>query len=530
MGRSNRKSRREQSRRIRDTVQIDGKRLKDLRIELGWSQNELMLQVDLGSDKILGNGYIGSIEQGRKTEGERKYIEAIEAALMKRCAERGVTYRSFRNGPHCPKQEAGQVSQPLITPRSPAPHDPIAAETHGALDQSLLTGSPDKSDQQRDREYVALARDGLFEAALQCAREGVRRALPYRPSRTLVHWATRLAAAYRAMGQLVEATQWYSRASGYCADALANADDASLQCQAIRIQFGQIMVDVFHSRGRTADAYSAYSTMIDDIDRLAELPLSAHLHRTVSNGRLHVQRQQAEMLRMMGAYGQALRLIRTVRDQYQPSDVEPRRYATLGEADTLRLLGRLDKALALYDGVIDEATHRGLDGLRSAALWRRASAHQARGAPKDAWRDIGEMRRHDMQYLRFAELYRLLSVASGVVEDHDTALRALEQAVSYSQMSRTFLTLEYAHMCLCKGELLRTVGNIEQSRHWFGLAHDTYLSTQCTWGIVRSWLGMKLTGHEIEFPTLDHQVEGCDAAIIGRRRTVPCGQLSAGLP
>jgi transcriptional regulator with XRE-family HTH domain len=87
--------RRKVARRVRDGVPIDRKALRDLRVRLNVSQNDLMMRADKEGDDIIGEGYISTLErEGGKRD--RKKVEAIEKALQKLCDETGVTYRTIR--------------------------------------------------------------------------------------------------------------------------------------------------------------------------------------------------------------------------------------------------------------------------------------------------------------------------------------------------------------------------------------------------------------------------------------------------
>src|SRR5207248_8850773 len=128
-------------------------------------------------------------------------------------------------------------------------------------------------------------------------------------------------------------------------------------------RFGQIMVDDYLIRASYAGAYAQHEQLLADAKNISEGLAGKFRAADISVRRSHVRRQQAEMLRYMGRYGEALTLITEVLAEYPPAAFEPACYGRLSRADSLRLLGRTNEALAVYRELEELARGRSLVGL-----------------------------------------------------------------------------------------------------------------------------------------------------------------------
>jgi tetratricopeptide (TPR) repeat protein len=298
------------------------------------------------------------------------------------------------------------------------------------------------------------------------------------------------------------------------------------------------MVDTFMLRGELRRAYDLHGELLTIADSLLEMTHSAETLRGISVCKLHIERQQAEMMRLLGKYTQALDMIRGTKGAYHESEIEARYYSLLSEADSLRLLGSADKALTIYEDLEKTADNRRLDGLMCSTLWRKAGALQACGRIPESWgcqTKMSALRRQNATRFRFATIYGLLSRASGAVEDQDQAMRAVEEAVSIGNLSPTNLSLEYAHACLCRAELLRSRDDSnDQALVWFQKSWDVYSRTECAWGCVRAFIGRVLCGGAMTLPpTMSNILEGLDKVVYEEYMAgapILHGRLSMNLP
>jgi tetratricopeptide (TPR) repeat protein len=392
--------------------------------------------------------------------------------------------------------------------------------------------------EQKEKEYMALCRGGRYDAATTCALQAMRKT-PADDFRRLTHWADRTADAYRASGDVLNASKWYTEASKRSAMALlASPGDVELLLQSGRVRFGSIMVDTFLLRGELRRAYDLHGELLTIADSLVPNEHSAETVRSVAICRLHIERQQAEMMRLLGNYTRSLDMIRKVKEAYHESEIEARYYSLLSEADSLRLLGNADTALEIYEELERTADNRKLDGLMCSTLWRKAGVLQADGRLPEAWKcqtRLLALRRQNATRFRFATIYGLLSRASGIVEDYNQAMSAVEEAVSVGSLSPSHLSLEYAHACLCRAELLRARGNCnDQALVWFQKAWGVYSRTECAWGCVRAFIGRVLCGGAMTLPpTMSNILEGLDKVVYEEYMAgapILHGRLSMNLP
>lgn len=389
-----------------------------------------------------------------------------------------------------------------------------------------------------ERDYVALARDGRYDSAASLAKRAVAGAEAAEDNRLTAHWADRVADSYRAIGLLREASAFYAMSWSKAQAALAQSpDDMSLRYQVGKTRFGQIMVDDYLMRGAFSEAYSRHAQLMRDVDSLLHDVASETLRADIRHRRIHIRRQQAEMLRYLGRYGEALKVIREVLSDYPASAHEPRSYAHLSEADSLRLQGNTKTASAIYAEVETTARERHLDGLLGAVLWRKACLLQlddGDGQFENCLNEVAQLADDHPERYRFMVIYALLLRASGEVADAKTATGALKKAEKFGPLRPDYLVAEYAHVALCRGELLRQISGMADALPWFQKAFDCYSRMECRWGMVRAWIGVRLAGGDADFPgNVKRTLEGTDAKLFQRferSREIEPGSLSMNIP
>jgi tetratricopeptide (TPR) repeat protein len=435
---------------------------------------------------------------------------------------------------------------PPRPPESAPPKPPDGVESNSPTDNNsrssvLPTTSTDTAnDEHLERRYVALARDGLYDDAALLAQNALKRLGDGHNQKAMAHWADRVADAYRCSGKLRQASSFYAKSWSYAQQALEKSpDDEQLRYQEAKTRFGQIMVDDFLIRGAFSEAYLRHSQLLNDAKSLIADVKSAPLKADIILRSTHVKRQQAEMLRLQGRYEESVTKIREVLAEYPESAFEPRNYARLSEADSLRLKGQAKEALPIYDALEKLASERRQDGFLGAVLWRKTGALQCENNLNEpelasCLTQLESIAESQAERYRFVAIYSLLACAAGRIPDADRANRALQKAEEFGPLSRDYLRTEYAHLALCRGELFRTAGKIDEANAWFSKAFECYIKMTVRWGVVRSWIGLQLTGKKVEFPKLDgHTPEGLDSTLLSRfskGENMPRGILSANLP
>lgn len=413
----------------------------------------------------------------------------------------------------------------------------LLAEWSHSFSDRVVTNLDSTESGERDRRYLALSRDGLYDASVKLALCSLSQAELLKNMRMMAHWSDRAADAYRTIGRLHEASSYYGRAWSYVQEALLETPtDFDLRYQSLKTKFGQIMVDDYLVRNAFPEAYSRQTRLLQEADSLfAVAPI--HLRSEIRVRRIHIKRQQSEMLRYMGRYERALKLIREVLTEYPSSAYEPIYYARLSEADSLRLLGFDSTALSIYSDLEQIAFDRELSGLLGSVLWRKSCVFQSMNLEderKDCLERLETLSAKNVVRYRFMTIYMLLAQASGCVADEAIAKGHLRKVKSFGPVTPNYLTGEYAHAALCRGELLRKEHRMLEACREFRNAFDCYVQMECRWGTVRAWIGLCLTGGRTALPRkLKRSLEGADKRLLKKFETegaIPLGILSANIP
>jgi tetratricopeptide (TPR) repeat protein len=432
-------------------------------------------------------------------------------------------------------QLRGSQARPT-TSQKPLPHSEPAASVEPAnLTHSVHDPQWSKHE---DKDYQALTRDGRYDTAAALAEGALVQAQASGDERLVAHWADRVAAAYRTIGFLRKASAFYGFAWFTAQRALEHSpDDLHLRYQAGKTRFGSIMVDDYLMRGAFAEALRRHGNLLKDADVLLDAMDSHPSRANVVERRIHIQRQQAEMLRYLGRYSESLQAIRAVRREYPKHSLEPLSYSRLSEADSLRLLGDTAAATAAYEEVESTARARGIDGLLGAVLWRRCCLFQLLqddAALRACVAELGGLASTNERRYRYIVIYSSLVRAAGRVTDVQSAFQALDRAESFGPLRPEYLVAEYAHATLCRAELFRQLSDDTQARACFLKAYDSYLRMECRWGVVRSWIGLELSGERVPFPpALRSTLEGLDMLMLTsfeQQRAIAPGALSMNIP
>ncbi len=389
-----------------------------------------------------------------------------------------------------------------------------------------------------ERDYVALARDGRYDSAASLGKKALGGAEAAEDKRLTAHWADRVADAYRAIGLLREASAFYAISWAKAQEALAQSpDDLKLRYQVGKTRFGQIMVDDYLVRGAFSEAYGRHAQLLSDVDSLLKDGVPDAWRPEILHRRIHIKRQQAEMLRYLGRYTEALKAIREVLSEYPASAHEPRSYARISEADSLRLQGDTKTASTIYAEVEATARERHLDGLLGAVLWRKACLLQlddGDGQFDNCLKEVAQLANDHPQRYRFMVIYALLLRASGKITDVEIADAALRKVEKFGPLRVDYLVAEYAHAALCRGEIFRQSNLPLQASDSFETAFVSYTRMECRWGMVRAWIGLRLSGRDVDFPrNVKRTLEGTDAKLFQkfhRNREIQPGILSMNIP
>ena len=390
------------------------------------------------------------------------------------------------------------------------------ADTHSGASRVTLIDA--ESSANFEERYEALTRAGLYDSAAVVARQAYDAASNASDVRLMCYWVDRIGDAFRTSGRLTEASDAYKEAWSLVQTLLAdNPADVDALVQSLQTRFGQIMVDDYMIRASYAGAYAQYERLLADAEKLGRDGTGKFRAVEITVRRTHVRRQQAEMLRYMGRYGEALALITEVLAEYPPAAFESTCYGRLSQADCLRLLGRTSEALEVYRRLEELARGRSLVGLLGSVLWRLSGLYQVMDDEKKRWACLDEASQLGDRYgkrYRFLVIYCLLARASGRVADSKEALSSLKRVERFGPLSPDCRVAEYAYMAQCRAEVLRTARRPLEAQGWFRRALECYIRMGFRWGITRAWIGLKVTGVAARRPEILNSLEGLDAELL----------------
>jgi tetratricopeptide (TPR) repeat protein len=281
------------------------------------------------------------------------------------------------------------------------------------------------------------------------------------------------------------------------------------------------MTREYEARGQFRDALGIFKGLDADVDEVLTMTVPREYQGELGLRKIHHKRQRAEMHRLLGEYGTALRLMEEAIQEYPEWADEPRRFGQLHRADSLRLLGRAEEALAEYERLEATAWNRRMDGFLAAVLWPKVGACQrlkdVRVRDRELRKALGELSAlvdNDANCSSYSFIYsRLVQVPSEIL-DVGAANKLVDEALRAGPLEPDCFRTEYAHAMLCRAEIERGQKNVEQ-------AEKVYMR----WGIVRSIIGLNLVATRCDLPA-DLKLEGCDAAIWDRFQAG--GAFSAG--
>jgi tetratricopeptide (TPR) repeat protein len=218
---------------------------------------------------------------------------------------------------------------------------------------------------------------------------------------------------------------------------------------------------------------------------------------------------------------------------------EPRRFGRLHRADSLRLLGRAEEALADYDRLEATARNRHMDGFLAAVLWPKVGACQGlknvRARNREVRKALGELSAlvdNDANCSRYSIIYSKLVRVPSEILDVGAARKLVDEALGAGPLEADCFRTEYAHAMLCRAEIERGQKNAEQAEKDYREALRLYELMEMRWGVVRAIIGLNLVGTR-RGPGACSKLEGCDAAIWARFReggVFPAGSLCENLP
>ncbi len=369
-------------------------------------------------------------------------------------------------------------------------------------------------------KFQAFIRTNLYDEAAQLAEVMFAKCRRSKAFLAAGHWADHAAGIYSLQGKLRSSL----RLLDDCFDALGRAQkhegsSVELGLLSLRANFQRAMTREYKALGDFRKAKDLFRSLDADVDDLMRRGVPERYQDELAARKLHHKRQQAEMLRLMGHYRASLELMRDVTSEYPAWADEARRQGRLHQADSLRLLGKTEEALGIYNELEATAKNRHLDGLLGSVLWTKIGAIQtcAKSPEQEhelerALADLRSLVSMDGNQYGYLVVYaKLVSVSSNMAH-LESADRLVREAIQAGPLESDCFRTEYAHAMLCLGEIERARRNHKRAVESYEEAFRLYERMEMRWGIVRSLCGLHIEGVSRPLP---HrlQIEGCDATI-----------------
>ncbi len=264
----------------------------------------------------------------------------------------------------------------------------------------------------------------------------------------------------------------------------------------LRIKAGRIMVDEYFLRGQCKNAYDSYELLKQDIGNIREATENS-LSKQLTLYELHLLRQQAEMLRISGQYGEALKMFKELYDSYSYLHALEKAYCLVGIGDSLRLNGAFDDSIAAYEDCEGYALESKNNRLLSRVLRNKVMAliSNERDDYRLAKQELDRLSNIPGSASRFNRIYFLL--ASGTVfisEDPVRSLNYFTKAVSLATTKQGKLMIEFLHGTFGVAESKRVGGMAGFDAEAYASLCNEYMKLGLNWGIARTLLICKMYG------------------------------------
>jgi tetratricopeptide (TPR) repeat protein len=171
-------------------------------------------------------------------------------------------------------------------------------------------------------------------------------------------------------------------------------------------------------------------------------------------------------------------------------------HTALGQADSLRLLGKYDLAAMKYEEVEEYAKIKGHKRLLARVLRNKAEMtrlHERYGEINAILDELTHLS-VESDYL-FGRIYMPL-IKGGIClkSDPGQAIDVFSQICGLvTDFSKSYLRIEYAHYLFGTAEAMRLCED-DRAEDYYTKAHKLYKETGVLWGIVRTGLGLGLIG------------------------------------
>ena len=383
-----------------------------------------------------------------------------------------------------------------------------------ALKSGVNSGVQRLARADRERELVAyqgLKEKGLYAACIEFAQPLSTVAAAANNYVESAEWKAREFSCLRSLGRLTEALRCGNEALALLDHAPATErrrPEALLL--ALRLQFGVTIASVTMQAADFGAGLRAHRKNERQATELSRRFSDTTVGKEAKFYVLHARRQQAECLRYLGRYSDALAAARELENAYPVGDAQPRFWARVYQADNLRLLGFFDEARDLLVSLEEIAVLRRQQAGPVAVLWRRlameslADPAQVRAVAARLECALADESRGGL----WGASYAHLALAADRVYDPARCQDHLEAFSRASEGSVYVLEEGYAH--LIRAEM-------ERGRHHPAAACTAYKAAGRSferggvqWGTLRARIGIVLTCRKVTKPRLPLRLDGLD--------------------
>ncbi len=313
-----------------------------------------------------------------------------------------------------------------------------------------------------------------------------------------------MAKQLRDQGRYNEALAAYARAEELLRGGAGDLSFASRKAL-VSIDAGRAMVQFFLLGGSveaTKKAYEAIATTIANVQAEVDDQQAADWAALY---RLHLGRQEAELLRQAGQYRAAAAKCMELFDAYPSVEVAPRAWTLLILAESNRLLGEFQLATEYYAEA--ESFARNQEDQRLLARVLRSQAELCRVVDRSQHELLVELREivERTDYLHGKVYLHLIEGASALEkEDWSSADSSFEMASTLCHVDGQRLGIEWFHVEFGMLERIRLSGSgggqMETLQRYEELA-SRYRSRGIPWGYLRAEAGAAiLTGKQLPVP------------------------------
>lgn len=328
---------------------------------------------------------------------------------------------------------------------------------------------------------------GKFEKAIECERIAIKYYQGQHDYKNLAFAHKFIAMQYRHMGSFQQSLTAYAQAEAEAQKVLLeNTGDHETKLLLWRIEAGRIMIKDYLIKVKCQDAIEKYQILSKEHEEyIADniLFLSEQEKREILSYKNHLNRQIAEMERIIGNYDKALNIFQQALVEYKFYQIEEQAYCIYGIANSERMLERFNDAMIHYDEAEEVAKHHHFDSLYIRIL--RNKCELLRHTQKDISKPLEKLK--TMSYeneMRFGKIYYwLIKGCSNILSNSEEALSCFKDASILCKPDKDQeTTLELAHTNFGIGEVKRIMGDLESANIHYLKALNVYRD-KCGWGV-----------------------------------------------